>query len=54
MQGAVPILSLIHIYFIGVDQFQGETIANYTGLVFNEDKEMCIRDSLSSTVVQTN
>ena len=24
--------------FIGVDQFQGETIANVTGLVFNEDK----------------
>ncbi len=24
--------------FIGVDQFQGDTIANLTGLVFNEDK----------------
>ena len=26
------------IYFIGVDQFQGETLANVTGLIFHEDQ----------------
>ncbi|HRW46829.1 MAG: BMP family ABC transporter substrate-binding protein [Caldilinea sp.] len=36
------------IYFIGVDQFQGEPIANVTGLVFNEDQSGFLAGALAA------
>jgi basic membrane protein A len=39
--------------FIGVDQFQGETIPNLTGLVFNEDKSGFLAGALAAQLTQT-
>ena len=39
--------------FIGVDQFQGETIANYTGLVFNEDKAGYLAGVLAASLSES-
>jgi basic membrane protein A len=42
------------INFIGVDQFQGETIPNLTGLVFNEDRAGYAAGYLAGLMTQTN
>jgi basic membrane protein A len=39
--------------FIGVDQFQGEAIANYTGLVFNEDKAGYLAGVLAASLSES-
>ena len=39
--------------FIGVDQFQGETIANLTGLVFNEDKAGYLAGVLAASLSES-
>jgi basic membrane protein A len=39
--------------FIGVDQFQGEEVANLTGLVFNEDKAGYAAGYLAGLMTQT-
>ncbi|MCB0065206.1 MAG: BMP family ABC transporter substrate-binding protein [Caldilineaceae bacterium] len=41
------------ILFIGVDQFQGETISNLTGLVFNEDQSGFLAGALAAQLSQT-
>ncbi len=41
------------IYFIGVDQFQGEPIANVTGLVFNEDQSGFLAGALAAQLSKT-
>jgi basic membrane protein A len=38
------------IYFIGVDQFQGEPLPNLTGLVFNEDKAGFLAGALAANL----
>lgn len=38
------------IYFIGVDQFQGEALPNVTGLVFNEDKAGFLAGALAASL----
>ena len=40
--------------FIGVDQFQGTEIANYAGLVFNEDKAGFMAGALAGLLTKTN
>jgi len=40
-------------YFIGVDQFQGEPIANVTGLVFNEDQSGFLAGALAAQLSKT-
>ena len=40
--------------FVGVDQFQGETIPNLTGLVFNEDRAGYAAGYLAGLMTQTN
>jgi len=40
--------------FIGVDQFQGDTIANLTGLVFNEDKAGFQAGALAAMLTKSN
>ena len=40
--------------FIGVDQFQGEEVANLTGLVFNEDRAGYAAGYLAGLMTQTN
>jgi len=42
------------IYFIGVDQFQGETLDNLAGLVFNEDKSGFLAGALAALLTQTD
>ncbi len=39
--------------FIGVDQFQAETIANYTGLIFNEDKAGYLAGVLAASLSES-
>ena len=41
------------VYFIGVDQFQGETIANLAGLIFNEDHSGYLAGVLAGSLSQT-
>lgn len=41
------------VMFIGVDQFQGETIPNLTGLVFNEDQSGFLAGALAAQLSQT-
>lgn len=41
------------IMFIGVDQFQGETVPNLTGLVFNEDQSGFLAGALAAQLSQT-
>ncbi len=41
------------VYFIGVDQFQGEPIANVTGLVFNEDQSGFLAGALAAQLSKT-
>lgn len=41
------------IYFIGVDQFQGEALPNLTGLVFNEDKAGFLAGALAAGLNKT-
>lgn len=41
------------IMFIGVDQFQGETLPNLTGLVFNEDQSGFLAGALAAQLSQT-
>ncbi len=41
------------IYFIGVDQFQGEALPNLTGLVFNEDKSGFLAGALAAQLSKT-
>ena len=40
--------------FIGVDQFQGKTLPNLTGLIFNEDKAGFLAGALAGLVTKTN
>lgn len=40
--------------FIGVDQFQGETICNLTGLVFPEDQAGFLAGALAGLLTETN
>ncbi len=40
--------------FIGVDQFQGEAVANVTGLIFNEDKAGFLAGALAGMLTETN
>ncbi|MFZ1401452.1 MAG: BMP family ABC transporter substrate-binding protein, partial [Candidatus Promineifilaceae bacterium] len=40
--------------FIGVDQFQGEAVANVTGLMFNEDKAGFLAGALAGMLTETN
>jgi basic membrane protein A len=42
------------IRFIGVDQFQGATIPNVTGLVFNEDKAGFLAGALAGLLTESN
>lgn len=42
------------IRFIGVDQFQGETLPNVTGLVFNEDKAGYLAGALAGLLTESN
>jgi basic membrane protein A len=42
-----------NISFIGVDQFQAETIANYTGLIFSEDKSGFLAGALAAQLSKT-
>ena len=39
--------------FIGVDQFQGETLPNLTGLVFNEDHSGYLAGVLAANLTET-
>jgi basic membrane protein A len=39
--------------FIGVDQFQGETIPNLTGLIFNEDKAGFLAGALAGLLTES-
>lgn len=39
--------------FIGVDQFQGEEVANLTGLIFNEDKAGFMAGALAGLLTKT-
>lgn len=41
------------IYFIGVDQFQGETLPNLTGLIFEEDKSGFLAGALAARLSQS-
>lgn len=41
------------IYFIGIDQFQGEALPNLTGLVFNEDKAGFLAGALAAGLNKT-
>jgi basic membrane protein A len=41
------------VYFIGVDQFQGETIANLAGLIFNEDHSGYLAGVLAGSLSQS-
>lgn len=41
------------IYFIGVDQFQGETIPNLVGLVFNEDQSGFLAGALAAQLTES-
>jgi basic membrane protein A len=41
------------VFFIGVDQFQGETIANLAGLIFNEDHSGYLAGVLAGSLSQT-
>ncbi len=40
-------------YFIGVDQFQGEALPNVSGLVFNEDKAGFLAGALAASLSKT-
>lgn len=40
-------------YFIGVDQFQGEALPNVAGLVFNEDKAGFLAGALAASLSKT-
>ena len=40
--------------FVGVDQFQGKTLPNLTGLIFNEDKAGFLAGALAGLVTKTN
>jgi basic membrane protein A and related proteins len=40
--------------FIGVDQFPGEALDNYTGLIFNEDKAGFMAGALAGLLTKTN
>lgn len=42
------------VHFIGVDQFQGEEVANLTGLIFNEDKAGFMAGALAGLLTKTN
>lgn len=42
------------IYFIGVDQFQGEALPNLTGLVFREDQSGFLAGALAAQLSKTN
>jgi basic membrane protein A len=42
------------IRFIGVDQFQGETLPNVTGLVFNEDKAGFLAGALAGLLTESD
>ena len=42
------------IRFIGVDQFQGETVPNVTGLVFNEDKAGFLAGALAGLLTKSD
>ena len=41
------------IYFIGVDQFQGEAMPNVTGLVFNEDRSGFLAGALAAYLTES-
>jgi len=41
------------VHFIGVDQFQGEAVANVTGLVFHEDQSGYLAGVLAARLTQT-
>lgn len=41
------------IMFIGIDQFQGETMANLAGLIFNEDRSGYLAGVLAASLSQT-
>ena len=41
------------IYFIGVDQFQGEALPNLTGLVFHEDQSGFLAGALAAQLSKT-
>lgn len=40
--------------FIGIDQFQGKTLPNLTGLIFNEDKAGFLAGALAGLVTKSN
>lgn len=40
--------------FIGVDQFQGESVANVTGLIFNEDKAGFLAGALAGLLTKSD
>ncbi|WP_419842478.1 BMP family ABC transporter substrate-binding protein [Candidatus Poriferisodalis sp.] len=42
------------IYFIGVDQFQGEVMPNLAGLIFPEDKSGFLAGALAGMLTETN
>lgn len=42
------------IYFIGVDQFQGEALPNLTGLVFHEDQSGFLAGALAAQLTKSN
>lgn len=42
------------VMFIGVDQFQGETIPNLTGLIFHEDQSGFLAGALAAQLSQTD
>lgn len=42
------------IHFIGVDQFQAETVSNVVGLVFNEDKAGFLAGALAGMLTESN
>ena len=42
------------IYFIGVDQFQGDALPNLTGLVFHEDQSGFLAGALAAMLSKTN
>jgi basic membrane protein A len=42
------------IIFIGIDQFQGETIPNLTGLIFHEDQSGFLAGALAAQLTKTN
>lgn len=41
-------------YFVGVDQFQGEAVANVVGLIFPEDKAGFLAGALAGLLTETN